>query len=251
MLAGNSDGKESAQTVQVEAPVESKPSQGLLWVETGVVLLAVVVPHLFNSVASVYLPSRSTPFAYQMAYILLSAVEAIALVLFIIWRSGESWRSFGICRLRIGADLFGGIAVLLISIAAYYGLWVLLSRMLGGNMLRQGAGAEVSFFDRPSSALSYVLLAAMCVGNGIAEELVMRAYLIRRLEQISRSTVVACMLSTALFAAYHTYQGPAGIVSSLALGGTYSVVFAVTRRLAPLAIAHALQDAIGVLRLIA
>ena len=65
------------------------------------------------------------------------------------------------------------------------------------------------------------------------------------MEQLFGGTAVALLLSTALFASYHAYQGPAGALSAATLGLVYGAVFCVSRRLWPIALAHALQDVLG------
>jgi membrane protease YdiL (CAAX protease family) len=76
--------------------------------------------------------------------------------------------------------------------------------------------------------------------------LVMRAYLVTRFEQLLRSTPAAVLLSTALFAAYHGYQGKIGLMSVALFGLVYGLCFARWRRIWPLIIAHALQDFVSI-----
>jgi hypothetical protein len=67
----------------------------------------------------------------------------------------------------------------------------------------------------------------------------MRGYLIPRLEQLLRSTWIAVLVSTLLFASYHVYQGAASTIIIGAMGLVYAVSFCLFRRLWPLCVAHA------------
>ena len=78
------------------------------------------------------------------------------------------------------------------------------------------------------------------------EELVMRAYLLTRFEQLFRSTAAAILLSAALFAAYHSYQGYVGLVTVALIGLIYGMCFARWRRIWPLILAHAFQDFVSI-----
>jgi membrane protease YdiL (CAAX protease family) len=223
---------------QIEAPV----SRRSLGIETGVVLLLYVVPNLFASFTWGSVHWRPMPYAYEAGSELVRSVGAIALVLFIIWRSGEPWSAFGICRPRMRPDVFGGIGVFIVAFFAWRCTWAVLFGILGPGMARGLAQGDLSMFALPSSTLDYLLLGARELCNGFAEELIMRAYLLRRLGQLFGSTAAGCLLSTALFAAYHSYQGPAGVVGAFVLGLVCSGILLGSRRLAPVAIGHMLQN---------
>lgn len=71
------------------------------------------------------------------------------------------------------------------------------------------------------------------------EESFYRVYLLRSLRKRGAGTVVAIVVSTGLFAAGHSYQGPAGIVSALLVGSAASVAAVMGWSLHTLALAHA------------
>jgi len=88
-----------------------------------------------------------------------------------------------------------------------------------------------------------VSLVLSIVANSIAEELVMRAYLIDRLERFFGSTTAAVVLAAVLFGSYHIYMGLIpGLVNSTALGFLFGIYYARTRRLVPLIGAHTLYN---------
>ena len=70
----------------------------------------------------------------------------------------------------------------------------------------------------------------------------MRAYLVPRLRELGLSWVSALLISSALFASYHLYQGAAStahvFLNGLVLGG----VFLLAPRVWPLTLAHTLRN---------
>ena len=74
-------------------------------------------------------------------------------------------------------------------------------------------------------AVSVFLVLVTCFTNGFAEELVIRGYLLTRLECLLRSTGWAILVTTALFASYHVYQGAIGVVGAAAMGLVYAIAF--------------------------
>ena len=88
----------------------------------------------------------------------------------------------------------------------------------------------------------YLLVAVVFAAGGFSEELVMRGYLIPRLERLLQSTWVAVVVTSVLFGSYHLYQGTAYAIASAVLGLFLGVAFCLTRRLWPLCAAHALYN---------
>ena len=84
--------------------------------------------------------------------------------------------------------------------------------------------------------------------SAFAEELVYRGYLIVRLERLFRSTSLAVLITTVMFASYHLYQGLIPAMGIAAGGLVYAVSFCSMRRLWPLCMAHALHNFIFYLR---
>ncbi len=75
----------------------------------------------------------------------------------------------------------------------------------------------------------------------------MRGYLLTRLEHLLRSTWLAILVTTVLFASYHVYQGPVGLIGAAVVGLVYGAAYRVQRRLWPVCIAHAIADVTGLL----
>jgi membrane protease YdiL (CAAX protease family) len=233
-----------------ESKLNARRRTTYLWIEIGVVLLVYVVPVIFISEADIYGlrgKLRPTPFVYHALLSLIENTGYIALVLFIIWRSNDSPSRFGFQQLRIGRDLFGGIAICAVLRGMYHLIWWGLRSSLSHNeyfsLTHSGVGVG---YNSPSGTPEFVLLGAMCLASGFVQELVMRAYLIARFEELFESTPVALLLSTVLFTCYHGYQDTGSVIGVVVFGVILGVLFCLFRRLAPLAIAHALNNFLSI-----
>jgi membrane protease YdiL (CAAX protease family) len=170
-----------------------------------------------------------------MLSLIIASLRSAMPVLVIIALSGDPWRLFGIVRPRLIADALGGFAIWFIAIMAYYFVMSLLPRSIL-------AGFAAAPRARPDGIAGILLLLVAEGANGFAEELVMRAYLITRLQRLLASTWAAVIVTTALFASYHIYLGAAGVISAATLGLVYAIMFCWFRRLWPLCVAHAVHD---------
>jgi membrane protease YdiL (CAAX protease family) len=240
-------------TLTQEPELHARRRTTYLWIETGVVLLVCVVPFIARSVADVHglRPSPApSPFVYHALLSLFENTGQIAVVLFIIWRSDDPFGRFGLRPFKIGRDLFGGIALCSLLRGTYHLLWWALRISLSRNnyfaLVHSGIG---SLYSSPSGNQEYILLAIMCVFSGFMQELVMRAYLIVRFEELFESTAVALFLSTVLFTSYHGYQGTGGIIGIAIFGLIQGIAFCLFRRLAPISLAHAINNFIAIGRI--
>ncbi|MGE3173608.1 MAG: CPBP family intramembrane glutamic endopeptidase [Planctomycetota bacterium] len=203
------------------------------WLEILAVLCIGAAPDVFFSTAQACGAGAApwTPTAHAVS-VLLRAVWVSVPVLWILRRSGEPLPTFGLAAFR-WADLWLGVVTLGAAVAVDLLVWPLFAGGAGpAAAVEHGAPAPVP------------LLLMMSAANGFAEELVVRAYLLTRLRPLL-GALPALLLSTAVFTAYHTYLGAEGALriaaTGLVLGGTYLVV----PRLWPVAVAHALLDAVA------
>jgi membrane protease YdiL (CAAX protease family) len=220
-----------------------------LWLEVAVVLTLAVIPYLFSQLILFALP------AGQLAYpsfelltltVVLRCLQVVVPVLYLMHRSREPWATFGLHRLRWIRDPLSGVFLFVVG----YVLYVLGFFMLTAAHDALFEGPFAAGVDREWSAHLPVphgwsgglCIVALSICNGFAEELVMRGYLIPRLQRLLGRASWAVLATTALFAACHVYQGAPGLLTTTILGLLYGVVFCHTRRLWPVAIAHMLAD---------
>lgn len=90
--------------------------------------------------------------------------------------------------------------------------------------------------------LSDLVIVAVSILNALFEELLWLAYGVTALARrigLRR----ACIASIVLRTAVHVYEGPLAVLGVLPIGIVFTVYFARTRRVWPVIVAHALQDA--------
>jgi hypothetical protein len=169
-----------------------------LFLELAVVLLVLWVPFFVTS-----LQSRPNPPPHTLesdVYLLCLDAGAIALILFLAWRNGESLRHFGLRRTRWWAELLWALLI-------YVTCWVAaaaLFRVQSATGWRASAPASP---PEPRSALYNGLLPFFLLVSAFFEELLFRGYLWDRLRRLTKRPWLALGVTATLFTAYHPYSG--------------------------------------------
>jgi membrane protease YdiL (CAAX protease family) len=220
------------------------PTTDYLWFEVAVVLCLAVVPALFGALAATarWIP-RSYPFVYWQASTLIHAVQVAAPLLAILSLTKEPWSQFGIVRFSASRDIAAGAGIWVCGVIAYAAV----ASLLPGSAFAQTSAENAVRWAKPEGIAGGLLLLTASLANGFAEELVMRGYLLTRLELLLHSTGLSVLVTTLLFASYHIYQGAVGVAAMAVLGMIYGGAFCCQRRLWPVCIAHAIADAAGVM----
>ncbi|HUY91184.1 MAG TPA: type II CAAX endopeptidase family protein [Pirellulales bacterium] len=161
-------------------------------------------------------------------------------VCYLISRSGEGWSKFGFARPRWLLDPLLAVGVWMCDVV--FQRWVIrmASRLLAADQFEALFSHSNYTYAVALTPGEHVLQAASLAASSFTEELVMRGYLLRRFEQLFRSTWLSVLFTSVLFAGYHTYQGPGGTVHAFVAGLTYAGAFCLFRRLWPVVIAHTL-----------
>jgi len=197
--------------------------------EVWTVLAVGVIPYLPSILSHEYTRNLSTPYWIDFLSLVVNSATVTFVTLYLIHRSGEPFERFGIHPFQT-SDLFRGIIFAMAAWISYVCWWELTA----------GIGCSTDdLFPVPRSRFDFVL---MVIGYGVAglsEEVITRAYLITRLEQLLKSRFGAVLLAGALFASYHLYQGVGGAFHALLFGLTYGAAFVWIRSVWPLAIGHA------------
>lgn len=163
--------------------------------------------------------------AYRLGFALRDAAFA-ALILYLIWRSAGSLEPAGLVRLRWWKELPTAGAVLVAS--------AIVALMAG--LLAHAAHLPTWATDVIGETTDRLIPIYLFI-SALAEELIFRAYLITRLEQLLGRTGWAVLVSATLFAGYHV-SSPARSLVLLLLGLLWGGVFATWRRLPRLVLAH-------------
>lgn len=172
--------------------------------------------------------------AFQLAGIAI-ALLPVLLVLHLLSRSGEHLSDLGASRRMLGRDVLWGS--LLAATVGGVGLALYLGAYHAGLSLR-----VVPTTIGPAWWRVPVLLLS-AAQNGILEEVVVCAYLLRRLQQLGWGPGAALLVSALLRGSYHLYQGFGGFGGNVLMGLLFGVLYLRSRRLVPLVTAHTLIDA--------
>lgn len=227
---------------------ERAPEDGrrLRWFELGLVLLVALgnfVFSSFNRYAGV--PVRWGG-SQNLRWAAMLAQEMIALLLLGYVLSRRKLRISDLGLRWSPGELGPGALVAAVSYGAY---------MLGYMVLTWAHGR---LFGSPAHGASLhslfgyanVMMLVFSLVNPFFEELIVRAYLMTEIKELTGSWTLAALVSTVLQTAYHLYYG---WTMALALGCqflVFSMYYARTRRAMPLVVAHAVFDLVGVVQLI-
>jgi len=85
--------------------------------------------------------------------------------------------------------------------------------------------------------------------NPFFEELIVRAYLMTELRELTGSVTLAAAASLVLQTSYHIYYGWAGMLSVGFIFIVFAACFMIWRRAFPIVVAHGINDLIGYVRL--
>ena len=245
---------EAEQERALEADQEDEPSSltpnlatGLsrcqLGWETAAVLALAILPDWYSWFAY-YVWPHPTPLTVAHSALLhfIHTIRVCVPVCYLISRSGERWSDFGIARPRRLLDPLLALGVWMCDVVFQRSAVRLAGAVLTADQFKSLISRSDYVFPVAHTTGEHLLLAASLAVGSFSEELVMRGYLLRRFEQWLGSTWLAVLITTALFAGYHAYQGPYGVYHAFIGGLTYAGAFCVFRRLWPVAIAHTLWD---------
>ena len=163
---------------------------------------------------------------------LISNVGGIGILAFVLWGAGERFGRFGMGRPRI-RDL-GIFAAALLLCAAQ-------DVVVGTVWWIRTAPHIAPIYPQDNSFpwLFWLFTTVVTLMSAAYQEILMRGYLITRLEDLWENKWSAFAVSCLLFGLWHLYQGGRGIVTSTTMGVIFGLLFLRYRRLWPLVAAHA------------
>ncbi|MDS1268899.1 CPBP family intramembrane glutamic endopeptidase [Lipingzhangella sp. LS1_29] len=183
----------------------------------------------------------------RQLYALVYALVPVALVVYLLRRSGESRATIGFDIRRRGFDFTAG--ALLAALIGIGGLVVYVtSYQLGWTRPIVPSTLNDHWWVVP-------VLLAQALKNAVLEEVIVVGYLMHRLGQLGKmrgwparnTLIVAILLSAGLRALYHLYQGLGMAVGNLVMGVVFCWFYHRFGRVMPLVIAHALIDVVAFL----
>jgi uncharacterized protein len=142
-------------------------------------------------------------------------------------------------------ELISGIGLTIVSYGAYIVGYLIvhsIHRAIFGTV-QAGVTAQAMFGHSSLFALPLVLV------NPCFEELIVRAYLMTEVRELTGSAVLATVLSVAVQTSYHLYYGWQGALSLGFLFLAFAVYYSRNRRAMPIMLAHGVFDLLAFIRL--
>ncbi|HUK72179.1 MAG TPA: type II CAAX endopeptidase family protein [Streptosporangiaceae bacterium] len=174
--------------------------------------------------------------ALQLTSTALS-LAPVALVIYLLVRSGERASAIGLDLRTPGTDVLRGMV--LAAVIGGSGLLLYLAAFhLGVNLNVVPEALPAVWWRIPVLILS-------AAQNGILEESVVLGYLLHRLDQLGWPAWRAIVLSAVLRGSYHLYQGFGGFAGNAAMGAIFGVLYRRWGRVMPMIIAHTLIDSVA------
>ena len=174
--------------------------------------------------------------AYQL-YAVAFALAPVALVVYLLHRSGGSARTIGFDLRRPGFDTWSGLALAGLIGAGGLAVYVV-SWQLGLTRTIVPSTLEGNWWDMP-------VLVLQALKNGILEEVIVVGYLLHRLGQLGWSPWKAVLASSVVRAFYHLYQGAGMFVGNLVMGLVFGWFYVRYGRVMPLVVAHTVIDIVA------
>jgi membrane protease YdiL (CAAX protease family) len=176
-------------------------------------------------------------FSYQLLG-LVFGVAPVALALYLLWISGRSpFSDIGLNLKRLGWSTNRGL--ILAACIGIPGLGLYVSARL------LGLSAKIIPADLGGYWWTIPILLLAALRAALLEEVLVIAYLFDRLERIGFSFRSQLLISAALRASYHLYQGFGGFVGNLVMGLVFGWAYKRWGRVMPLVIAHFILDAVS------
>lgn len=174
-------------------------------------------------------------------------LEPLAGILVLWWarRSRTPWREIGFVRSK------NWVATLALGIVVGCVLKLFVKAVAMPLLGAPAINPAYHYLKGNPGALPRIFFQAI-VGAGFGEETVYRGFLFERLGRLFGSGAGAkaaiVLLTSALFGAIHyPVQGVAGVEQALMTGVVFGTIFAFTRRIWPLMVAHAAYDVVAIL----
>jgi len=176
---------------------------------------------------------------FDLVLQLVSIAEAlvpVALVLYLMARSGERPSMIGLDASQPGKDLLRGVIIAAVIGGAGLGLYVAAFRL--------GMSLNIVPESLPAVWWRIPVLLLSAAHDGLLEEILVIGYLLRRLDQLGWTPWKAIAVAAVLRGSYHLYQGFGAFIGNAVMGVIFGVLYRRWGRVMPLVIAHTLIDAV-------
>lgn len=183
--------------------------------------------------------------AARWGYLIFQEVLGLSLLGYVLWRRGLRIRNLGLSW--SWKDMLSGIPVAIIAmVVSSLGYWfvLFLFHQTHAQVAAAGWSTAHQIFGRPSLiAIPFMLL------NPFFEEVVVRAYVMTEIAELSGSWLLAGAVSVAVQTTYHLYYGWVGALTLAFQFIVYASYYGIRRKATPIVIAHGIFDVLGMAKL--
>lgn len=186
----------------------------------------------------------------KMGFVLLSLsvilrdLSLLLLIFFFIWRNAEPLSAIGWTRRyfwrEAGAGIWLYIPVIVIA--------TLIESMLVKAGL-SGPPSSLPALTEEKGIAQFILGFFLVLVVAIVEETIFRGYLMLRIRAVTRSPVIAVLVSAITFSLGHGYEGTASVVTIGFMGAFLAIIYLWRESLVAPIVIHFLQDFIGIVLL--
>src|SRR3954466_9800340 len=168
---------------------------------------------------------------------LAAGLVPVALVAYLLIRSGEGLRTLGVDATEPRRDALRGAAI-----AAVIG-----GAGLAFYLVTHALGVDLTVVpeDLPAVWWRIPVLVLSAVQNAVLEEVVVLGYLLHRLDQLGWSRNRALVTSALVRGSYHLYQGVGGFAGNAIMGLLFGKLYQRWGRVGPMVVAHTLIDTVA------
>jgi len=203
------------------------------------VFLLLIVP---TGVLYFFVPHQGGPnLTLTLIGTALADVGLGSLVVFFAWRNKEPLKLLGLTRRNFWREVGLGAGLFLPFVTGIGYLELGLQR-LGFSLTQLSSIYSISanrWQPLLSKGLALIVIA-------VVEEVVFRGYLIRRLSGVFKSSIVALILSSVIFAFGHSYEGWAGMITVGVDGLIFALVYLWRHSLVSPIVMHFLLDFLAI-----
>jgi membrane protease YdiL (CAAX protease family) len=219
-------------------PAISPREKRLRWFELALVLLIALSASLLNSLYLLHYGPSAAPHISSARWLAGLGHEAISLLLlgYVLSRRNLGFKDIGL-RWSL-KDAGVGFLVAGVSYAAYV-IGALVVQLVHYAVYHSFANGPdgAAFFAHPGIAsVPFVLL------NPFFEELIVRAYVMTEVLDLTGSSLLAVALSVGIQFSYHLYYGWPGAVALAFQFLIFAIYYSRSRRALPVVVAHAFFD---------
>ncbi|HEV2135310.1 MAG TPA: type II CAAX endopeptidase family protein [Terracidiphilus sp.] len=179
--------------------------------------------------------------SFRWIYGLLREITCLALLGYVLWRRKLRFRDLGLrWSMR---DVGMGLVVAIIAYITYAFGYTFV-HFVHRAVLTHATGGVTA--REMFTHLSVATIVAFLV-NPFVEELIVRAYLMTEIGELTGSWTLAAAVSVAVQTSYHLYYG---WVTALSLGfqfAIFAIYYARSRRATPIVVAHGIFDILGLI----